>query len=127
MRASSAGVVSGRRGNSGSPALQAALLDRVGNRGMVQLVQRKESVVDRQVGAEPASGGCNTCEIPGGIGVCCLAPDAPFVDECFEIGKRIIDTCPTRPADCLPRAKCEQCKCIGRVRGERYCVCTGIV
>lgn len=113
--------------------MSSALLDRVGNRGMTQLVQRQTAraaqssqSIDRQA-AEPASNGCYTCQIPGGIGVCCYAPDAPFVPECFEVGKQIIDNCPGRPESCLREAQCASCQCIGRMRGERYCQCTGIV
>jgi hypothetical protein len=128
MRASSVSLGSGRRGVARAAAPQTTLLDRVGNRGMTQLVQRQAArgAIDRQV-AEPMSNGCYTCQIPGGIGVCCYAPDAPWVDECFELGKHIIDSCQGRPTDCLQQAQCAQCKCIAEKRGDRYCVCTGIV
>ena len=70
---------------------------------------------------------CHTCQIPGGVGVCCLADNAPLVPECFEPGKKIIDTCQGPPTSCLEQAQCAQCQCIGQKLGQQYCQCTGIV
>ena len=79
-------------------------------------------------GASPLStNGCHTCQIPGGVGVCCLADNAPLVPECFELAKRIIDACPGAPTSCLEQAQCAQCQCIGQKLGQEYCRCTGIV
>lgn len=74
-----------------------------------------------------ATGRCYTCQIPGGIGVCCYGEGAPIVPECLELGKRIIDNCQGDSRSCLQQAQCAQCQCIGRMRGEQYCQCTGIV
>ncbi|MCY7272244.1 MAG: hypothetical protein LH702_00505 [Phormidesmis sp. CAN_BIN44] len=79
-------------------------------------------------GATPtATGKCYTCEIPGGIGVCCYGENAPIVPECLELGKKVFDNCKDGYQSCLQRAQCAQCKCIGQTAGEQYCQCTGIV
>ena len=74
-----------------------------------------------------ATGRCYTCQIPGGIGICCYGEGAPIVPECFALAKKIIDNCKGDSRSCLQQAHCAQCQCIGRMRGEQYCQCTGIV
>lgn len=79
-------------------------------------------------GASPMSSGrCYTCEIPGGLGICCYAAETPVVPECFELGKSIIDKCPGKPESCLTQAQCAQCKCLAAKAGPQYCQCTGMV
>jgi hypothetical protein len=91
-------------------------------------VQRQAGGPETGSGASPASTGrCYTCEIPGGIGVCCYGENAPIVPECFDLATRIIDGCTDSRDECLRRAQCAQCQCIGQRRGEQYCQCTGIV
>jgi hypothetical protein len=87
-----------------------------------------QDVQEPRYGAEAtATGRCYTCELPGGIGVCCYGEGAPMVPECLELGKRIIDNCPGDPRNCLQQAQCAACQCIGQMRGKQYCQCTGIV
>ncbi|MET0648114.1 MAG: DUF4157 domain-containing protein [Pyrinomonadaceae bacterium] len=93
--------------------------------------------VQRQVGDQETAGtggeggtqlnanGCYTCDIPGGVGVCCYK-DAPFDEGCFNVGKAIIDSCGSSQ-ECLRKAQCATCQCIGQKLGEQYCQCTGIV
>jgi hypothetical protein len=91
-------------------------------------VQRQLDAQKAGSGDFPTSAGkCHICQIPGGIGVCCLADNAPLVPECLELGKSIIDACKGPPASCLEQAQCAQCQCIGQKLGEQYCQCTGIV
>jgi hypothetical protein len=79
-------------------------------------------------GASPSSSGkCHTCQIEGGVGVCCYGPAAPVVPECLDLAKKIIDECKGRPDSCLQEAHCAQCRCIGTKLGEKHCQCTGIV
>jgi hypothetical protein len=83
---------------------------------------------DTTGGASAASTGrCYTCQIPGGLGICCYAEGAPIVPECLELGKRIIDKCPGNPESCLQEAECAQCQCIAAKAGSQYCQCTGMV
>jgi hypothetical protein len=68
-----------------------------------------------------STGRCHTCDIPGGVGICCLKPGAPMIPECFEQATRIIDQC-GRGQECLDRASCVMCQC----SGPTYCDCGGI-
>lgn len=70
--------------------------------------------------------GCYTCDMEGGVGVCCYR-DAPFDQECFDMAKSIIDSCQDSTQECARKAQCAQCKCIGAKLGKQYCQCTGIV
>lgn len=74
-----------------------------------------------------SAGSCYTCQIPGGVGVCCSSSDMPLVPECWDMATKIIDNCPGEPSSCVTQAKCAQCQCVAEKRGERYCQCTGIV
>ena len=96
---------------------------------LVHVIQQNSAAGTQLIQRQPeqSQGKCYTCEIPGGIGVCCYSADAPFVQECFEVGKAIIDNCKGKPESCLQQAQCASCKCIAQVRGEQYCRCTGIV
>lgn len=91
-------------------------------------VQRQAGGTGTEAGAYPAATGkCYTCDIPGGVGICCYAENTPMVDECFELAKGIIDRCTGNENECLRQAQCAQCQCIGQRLGEQYCQCTGIV
>lgn len=89
-------------------------------------VQRQVAAPERGEGASPAaSNKCFSCSVANGIGVCCYK-NAPFVEECFNMAKRIIDECGGSEA-CEAKAQCAQCRCIARVEGPQYCECSGIV
>jgi len=91
-------------------------------------LQRQGTVPDSGSGASEASSGkCYTCDISGGVGVCCYTPNPPMVPECFDLGKRIVDGCQSDREECNRQAQCAQCQCIGQKRGQQYCQCTGIV
>jgi hypothetical protein len=90
--------------------------------------------VQRQVGNQDTGGagatqlnsnGCYSCKQGGQLRMCCYN-NAPFDEECFNVGKAIIDSCGTSQ-ECVRRAQCAQCQCIGQKLGEQYCQCTGIV
>jgi hypothetical protein len=66
------------------------------------------------------------CDHGAGVELCNTTRDsmgAPNMSECMQNSKAIIDACAGDKSECLPRAKCALCDCLGR----RYCQCTGIV
>lgn len=89
-------------------------------------VQRQVAAPEMEAGTSPAaSNKCFPCSVGNGIGVCCYR-NAPFVEECFNLAKKIIDDCGGSEA-CETKAQCAQCRCIARVEGQQYCQCSGIV
>jgi hypothetical protein len=107
-----------------TPIQPAPLAPPVRSTGMQ--VQRQS---DGATGTDATSSNrCYTCDIGGGIGVCCYQEGAPIIPECLELGKRIIDSCKDpNPQGCLAQAECAQCQCIAARAGSQYCQCTGIV
>ena len=99
-----------------------------GSAGLQAHVQRKVGTEDAASGAVPAAGGsCNTCNIPGGVGICCYGDNAPFNEECFKRGTDIIDACKGNMESCKRAAHCAQCQCLAEKEGKQYCQCSGIV
>jgi len=88
-------------------------------------VQRQVAAPEMEEISPAASNKCFPCSVGNGIGVCCYK-NAPFVEECFDLAKRIIDECGDSN-DCKTKAQCAQCKCIARVEGPQYCECSGII
>lgn len=83
---------------------------------------------DQRDGATPLSTGkCYTCQIPGGLGICCYGAGAPIIPECLDLGKRTFDSCKGPWATCNQQAQCAQCQCIAAKAGDQYCQCTGMV
>ncbi len=96
--------------------------------GLQLQVQRQLSTEDASHDAVPAAGGsCHTCDIPGGVGICCYGENAPRVEECWDLATGIIDSCRGDMETCKRQAHCAQCQCIARKAGAQYCQCSGIV
>ena len=93
-------------------------------------VQRQVGGQEGDVGGggatELSANGCYTCDMEGGVGICCYK-DAPFDEGCFNVGKAIIDSCKDSSKECLRKAQCATCHCIGEKLGKQYCQCSGIV
>jgi len=70
---------------------------------------------------------CYSCQIPGGLGICCPSTDMPYVPECWDLGTRIVDNCPGPRESCEHEARCAQCQCVAAKKGEQYCPCTGMI
>jgi hypothetical protein len=87
-------------------------------------LQRQPSTPPTGDPASPTrTGRCYTCDIPGGLGICCYAEHTPVIPKCLEIGEKIIDQCRGNPTSCLREAQCAQCQCMG----PPHCQCTGMV
>ena len=102
---------------------------------LTHTIQQSNAQIHRQIlGSQEANseamqaqtGRCYTCEIEGGIGICCYGANAPVIPKCLDLGKRIIDRCEGDSRNCLQQAQCAQCKCLRQIN-EQYCQCTGIV
>ena len=76
---------------------------------------------------------CYTCELAGGVGICCYTINdskCPVVLECVQSATRIIDECKDSggsDAVCSRKGVCALIQCTERRLGPQRGSCTGIV